>query len=123
MTPNGSPIQYPSITVGGKQYQLRFAHSAWFQLQQWGYRVGDPNAPIPIVALAAASAGEVDARGKWKSAGFARPVDLTDEMIDGETLASLEAPVLEALGKVAPKADLTLVQPPAPDASADPLPN
>lgn len=111
--PGGSPVAYPSITVGGKQYQLRFAHSAWFQLQQWGYKVGDPEVPIPMVALAAASAGEVDQSGRWRSARFARPLDLTDAMIDGELLGSLDGPVLEALKKAAPKADLTLVQPPA----------
>lgn len=114
MTPQ--PVSYPSVTIGGKAYQLRFAHSAWFQLQQWGYRIGDSDKPIPIAALAAASAGELDTTGKWRSAGFARVVDFTDLMQDGETLSSLDAPVLEALGKAAPKADLTVVQPPAPTA-------
>ena len=109
------PVTYPSVTVGGKPYQLRFAHSAWFQLQQWGYRIGDPDRPIPIAALAAASAGEVDASGRWRSCGFARVVDFTDLMQDGETLSSLDAPVLEALGKAAPKATLAVVQPPAED--------
>lgn len=113
--PAGSPVQYPSISVGGKPYQLRFAHSAWFLLQAWGYAIGDPNKPIPIAALAAAAAGEVDANGKWKSAGFARPLDMLDAMVEGETLSSLDQPVLEALGKAAPKAELTtLGQPPAP---------
>jgi hypothetical protein len=114
-----SPVTYPSVTVGGRQYQLRFAHSAWFQLQQWGYQIGDPDKPIPIVALAAAAAGEVDAAGRWKSAGFTRALDFTDLMIDGETLSSLDAPVLEALGKAAPKAALTVVQPPAADLPPD----
>ena len=115
-------ISYPSVTVGGRAYQLRFAHSAWFQLQQWGYRIGDSDRPIPIAALAAASAGEVDASGKWRSAGFARVVDFTDLMQDGETLSSLDAPVLEALGKAAPKATLSVVQPPAQtEATTDPV--
>lgn len=109
-----SPIAWPTITAGGKPYQLRFAHSAWFQLQQWGYRIGDAEKPIPIVALAAASASEFDAAsGKWRSAGFARVLDFTDLMLEGETLASLDGPVLSALEKAAPKAALTVVQPPA----------
>ena len=107
------PVAYPSVTVGGKPYQLRFAHSAWFQLQQWGYRIGDPDRPIPIAALAAASAGELDASGKWRSCGFARVVDFTDLFQDGETLSSLDAPVLEALKKAAPAAKLTVNTPPA----------
>lgn len=112
--PAGSPVSYPCVNIGGKPYQLRFAHSAWFLLQSWGYAIGDPNRPIPIAALAAAAAGEVDASGKWKSAGFARPLDMLDQMVEGETLASLDQPVLEALGKAAPKAELkTLEQPPA----------
>ena len=120
MTPE--VVSYPSVTVGGKSWQLRFAHSAWFQLQQWGYRIGDPDRPIPIAALAAASAGEVDASGKWRSAGFARVVDFTDLMQDGETLSSLDTPVLEALGKAAPKATLSVVQPPAQtEATTDPV--
>jgi hypothetical protein len=111
--PNGSPVAYPTITAGGKQYQLRFAHGAWFQLQAWGFELGNPDKQIPILALAAAAAGEMDARGRWKSAGFARPIDLADAMIDGETLASLDEPVLAALRKAAPAADLTLSQAPA----------
>jgi len=117
-TLDGSPVAYPSITVGGKQYQLRFAHTAWFQLQQWGYQIGDANRPIPIVALAAAAAGTVGPDGQWKSIRLGSVFDLTDAMIDGETLGSLEGPVLEALGKAAPKADLALVQPPAPEEPA-----
>ena len=113
--PTPSPVTYPSVTVGGKPYQLRFAHSAWFQLQQWGYQIGNPDRPIPIAALAAAAAGEIDSAGKWRSAGFARVLDLTDAMIEGETLSSLDAPVLDALGKAAPQAALTVVQPPAKD--------
>jgi hypothetical protein len=108
MTP--VPIQYPVVTIGGKLYQLRFAHSAWFLLQQWGYQIGDPNKPIPIAALAAAAAGEVDASGKWHSAGFARVVDFTDAMQEGETLASLDEPVLIALKKAAPQSQLTLTE-------------
>ena len=111
------PVDYPSITVGGKRYQLRFAHSAWFQLQRWNYEVGNTEKPVPIVALAAASAGTVDAQGRWHSAAFDRAIDLTDAMIEGETLASLEGPVLEALKKAAPKAEITLVTP-----SAEPEP-
>jgi hypothetical protein len=113
------PVDYPSITVGGKQYQLRFAHSSWFQLQRWNYEVGNVEKPVPIVALAAAAAGTVDAQGRWHSVAFDRPIDLTDAMIDGETLASLEGPVLEALKKAAPKAEITLVTPSAEPESAN----
>jgi len=112
--PTGSPVTYPSITIGGKQYQLRFAHSAWYLLSSWGYEI---NAQIPIVVLAAAAAGEVGPDGRWKSAGFARPIDLTDAMIEGESLAALAEPVLEALKKAAPKASVETVtaDPSAPD--------
>lgn len=112
--PAGSPVQYPTISVGGKPYQLRFAHAAWFLLQQWGYQIGDEKHPIPMAALAAAAAGEVDAKGKWKSAGFASPLEMLDAMQPEETVASLAEPVLEALKKAAPAADLTVTtQPPA----------
>ena len=116
--PAASPVEYPTIVAGGKVYTLKFAHSAWFQLQQWGYQIGDPNRPIPIVALAAAAAGEIGPDGRWKSARFASAFDLTDSMIDGETLDSFAAPVLEALGKAAPKATLTLT---TPTAEAEPV--
>lgn len=118
--PAGSPVAYPTITAGGQTYQLRFAHGAWFQLQAWGFVLGDAARPIPILALAAAAAGSVDANGRWKSAGFARPLDLADAMLPGETLASLDAPVLAALEKAAPKATLTVVQPPATDPTTGP---
>jgi hypothetical protein len=120
--PNGSPVTYPTITAGGKEYQLRFAHAAWFQLQAWGFVLGDPNRPIPILALAAAAAGQVDpATGAWRSIGFARPLDLADAMLPGELLSALDAPVLEALKKAAPEADLTLNQSPAPSHPPEPL--
>jgi hypothetical protein len=112
--PTGSPVAYPTITAGGATYQLRFAHGAWYQLQAWGFVLGDPAHPIPILALAAAAAGVADpATGRWKSAGFARPLDLADAMLPGETLGSLEEPVLLALEKAAPKATLTVVPPTA----------
>jgi len=117
----GSPVDYPSIKVGGKAYQLRFAHSAWFMLQQWGYRIGDPNKPIPMAALAAAAAGEVDAAGRWHSAGFARPVDMLDQMQDGETLGSFDEPVLAALKKAAPKAEVSTVAAPPVEADGQPV--
>jgi len=97
------PVVYPTITAGGKQYQLRFSHGAWFQLQSWGYEIGNPEKLIPILALAAAACGTVK-NGKWSSAGFVRPLDFADSMIDGETLESFTEPVLEALKKVAPEA-------------------
>jgi hypothetical protein len=113
--PSASPVVYPTITAGGRQYQLRFAHGAWYQLQTWGFTLGDPQRPIPILALAAAAAGETDASGKWKSAGFARPLDLADAMLPEEPLSSLDAPVLEALQKAAPRADLKLDRTPGAD--------
>lgn len=113
-TPIDSPVAYPTITAGGRQYQLRFAHAAWFQLQAWNYALGDEKRPIPILALAAAAAGEVDAAtGKWKTAGFSSPLEFADAMLPGETLASLVEPVLQALGKVAPGATLKPETPPA----------
>lgn len=121
--PNGSPVAYPTITAGGQTYQLRFAHGAWYQLQSWGFTLGDPARPIPILALAAAAAGQVDALGRWKSAGFARPLDLADAMLTGETLASLDAPVLDALKKAAPGATLTVNTPPANEEPAAEKPN
>ena len=122
--PTASPVAYPTITAGGKQYQLRFAHASWYQLQAWGFVLGDPNRPVPILALAAAAAGQVDPiTGAWRSAGFARALDLADAMQDGELLSSLDQPVLDALKKAAPGADLTLNQPPASEPSASGAPN
>jgi hypothetical protein len=118
--PAGSPVEYPVVVVGGKQYHLKFAHSAWFLLQQWGYVLGDPARPCPIEVLAAAAAGVIDKKGNWKSAGFSGPLDLLDQMIVGqETLGDLYQPTLEALKKVAPEADLTLATPPAPNPPAN----
>lgn len=107
------PIQYPTITVGGTAYQLRFSHGAWHQLQRWGYALGDPK--LPIYALAAASAGVVDKKGNWHTVEFARVLDFCDALgADGDSsIAEISQAVLDALGKVAPKADLTLVQPSA----------
>lgn len=118
--PAESPVTYPLITVGGKPYQLRFAHSAWFLLQSWGYAIGDEKNPIPMAALAAAAAGEITAKGRWKSANFESPLEMLDAMLASETLASLAEPVLEALKKAAPEAQLTVAEPPA-TAPSDPI--
>lgn len=115
--PASLPVEFPAVTVGGKQYQLRFAHSAWYMLQKWGFTIGDPKNPIPIAAMAAASVGTVDKSGKWKSAPFATPIEMLDAMEPGETLPSLEQPVLDALKKAAPDANLTVAEPPATEPS------
>jgi hypothetical protein len=105
-----SPVEYPTVQVGGKAYQLRFAHSAFFLLQSWGYQIGDPAKPVPVEVLAAAALGTIDKKGEWRSAGLTSVFDLLDLMIPGvERLPDLVDPVMDALKKAAPKADLALV--------------
>lgn len=97
-----TPIQYPSIVAGGKTYQLRISHTAFFLLQRWGYEPSNPDAePVPIPVWACAGAGSVDLAGAWHSAGFKKPYDLIDSMTVGEKTGSFVGPVNEALEKVA----------------------
>ena len=115
MTPrNDSPVEYPTVRAGGAEYQLRFAHAAWFQLQSWGFETG-PDKSIPILALAAAACGKVGADGKWRTKGFSSALEFADSLLPEETPDSFSRPVLEALEKAKRAAEITVVAAPAKD--------
>lgn len=109
----GSPVEYPSILVGGKSYELKHSQSAIYQLNKWGWQPGDVDRPIPIEAWAASMAGTVDPLGNWTSAEFKTPVQMLDRMTDTEPFVSLVEPVFEALKKVMPGLTLDLNKKPA----------
>ena len=89
MTP--TTIEWPKVTIGGvkDRFTLRYAYAADYQLARWGKNLASANS----LELAAAMAGNFDADGNWKSAGFERPVDLADLMLPED-----EQPLLKAVG-------------------------
>ena len=100
------PIAWPSVTLGsGLKITFRLAYSAYYQLSRWGIEIDKAT----VIELAAAAAGEFDAAGKWRSAGFVRPIDFADMLEPGDEAAISEA-VVDALKKVLPEAVLS-VQP------------
>lgn len=104
---NTPPITYPTVVVGGKQYQLKFGMGALFVLNSWGVDVAHLDAVIAawtrdkrdlqmVVTLSAASLGRVS-DGKWHSESM-KPIELADTLLDGEFLALSDA-VVATLGK------------------------
>lgn len=110
-----APAVYPALRINGLDYQFRYTHTSRMLLQSWGF--GDPNRTIPAVVWAAAMAGFADVSGKFRSAGFLKPSEFTDQLEETDDLTPLYEAVTAALKKAAPKANLTLVPSPATDTS------
>lgn len=107
VVPASSPVQYPTVRVGGAEYQFRYTKTSQYLLEVWGFDL-TPNARIPAIAWAAAMAGCADAQGNWKSAAFKSVPEFTDRIEPDEDMRPLFDAVTEALKKVAPKATVTL---------------
>ncbi len=122
MSPIPSPVSYPSVTVGGKPYQLRYTRSSQFMLEAWGFELS-PSVKIPALAWAAAMVGHVDPSGQFHSAGFKTPLEFTDTIGLEEDLTVLYEAVTEALKKAAPKATITLDASPANPSGDGPRPS
>jgi hypothetical protein len=114
---NVSPLSFPRVTVGGKEYQLRFGLGAWCQLSKQGIgsdeitKALNSNGKVAMtLQLAASALGHFDSEGVWRSLNLSE-VDLADRLVDGEfaALAAAITPALQA-GKVGPVAVAT-VQP------------
>lgn len=110
--PFSSPVEYPTATVGGREYQLRYSKTAQYLLDKWGFEIS-PTVKIPALAWAAAMVGHVDPSGTWKSAGFKSEVDFVDTIGVNENLDALYLAVTEALKKVLGSATVTLTAGPA----------
>lgn len=98
-------IDWPRLVIGDRTYLLRVTFSTWYQLGKWG--IADSWNDLEF---AAACAGNFDNKGKWHSAGFARPQDLVDLITDlaGDAAASqavedIKVAVADALKKARPR--------------------
>ena len=109
------PVIYPSITIGGQPYLLRFGFNAVHKLASWKLDIRkmladlsltDMGAPENIhnfTAMAAACLGrEVGKDREWESAEWVTSVQkFADRILEGE-FAPLPAAVNEALVKAIP---------------------
>jgi hypothetical protein len=102
------PIDWPRVKIGGKEFTLRFAYSAYYQLAKWGKNI----ASADVLEMAAAAAGNFDPGGNWHSAGFSSPLDLAD-LIVGDEGDALLAALADALKKAAPGTETTVQPVPA----------
>ena len=113
----------PSVKVGGKPYQVRFGQGAFYLLGTWGIDVsrivevhnemiGSGRGREYAMKIAAASLGNYDANGVWRSLG-AGPLDVADMLLDGEWEA-LDSTAWEAFKK---KAGLVVIPATAPSLS------
>jgi hypothetical protein len=102
-------IEWPKATMGGVEYTFRLSWAARAQLVAWGFSNG---VDLPTLAWAAAMAGSFGDKGKWRSAGFKKWLDLADSIEETEHAAISDA-VEEALKKASPESTITLVTDPA----------
>ncbi len=84
----------PTVKVGGRSFSVRFSQSAFYLLGTWGIdvvnaaqvhnRMNDEGRGREYEAkLAAASLGNFDADGRWRSLAMP-PLELLDSLLDGE---------------------------------------
>ncbi|TAK97437.1 MAG: hypothetical protein EPO08_21290 [Rhodospirillaceae bacterium] len=105
MTPK--TIEWPEIILSGRRLILRLSYAANYQLARWGRSIADGN----TIELAAAMAGEFLPDGRWRSAGFERPIDLADLMEASDELVMIEK-VTEAVKKAYPELEVSARQTP-----------
>ena len=109
--PIPQPVSYPRLRIGGIDFEFRYTQSAKMLIQAWGFN--DPTRSVPAIAWAAAMAGFVDGNGRFRSAGFVKPTEFTDQLGDDDNLDPIYEAVTKALEKAAPKAKIALVPSPA----------
>ena len=102
-----SAIDWPTIKVAGREFTLRLAYSANYQLARWGKSLTTADS----IELAAAMAGSFNALGEWDSAGFKSGLALADLMQPGDEALVMQA-VADALKKAYP--ELEVISQPGP---------
>lgn len=72
-------IDWARAEIGDRTFIFRVTLGTWYLLGKWG--LTDPvtgAGTYTDLEFAAACAGSFDRKGKWRSEGFARPVDFVD---------------------------------------------
>lgn len=110
-TPTGAPVKYPAIMAGERPFVLCWGPGARYQIQHWGYWLDGK--PIPLLALAAAMAGNLNHAGTFKSARFEHPTELAELMGPDQSELEYAEAISAALKNIAPGATLTLSESPA----------
>lgn len=101
------PISYPTVRVGGKEYQLKFGLAAMFRLNTWGVNVAALDSVVEewartgrdlqmVITLGSAALGHL-VDEKWASAAMT-PIQLADTLLDDEFQA-FSSGVVASLGK------------------------
>jgi hypothetical protein len=84
----------PTVKVGGRSYSVRFSQGAFYLLGTWGIDISRAvQVHNEMIAsgrgreyegkLAAASLGNLDSDGRWRSLGLT-PLEVMDSLLDGE---------------------------------------
>ena len=90
-----------TFAVGGKPHSIRFANGAFYLLSTWGIDVTQIATALNekfqtghytevMYKLAAASLGNFDASGNWKTLGL-DPLEFADRLLEGEAEPLMEA--------------------------------
>ena len=106
------PIVYPTVTVGGVTYSLKFGLGSMYRLERAGVNPGNLKAEIQnalakgrnldmIFTLLAAALGQVR-DGRWVRVEYSA-AELAD-MMESAEFTGLAETIIAALGKVSPPA-------------------
>lgn len=102
-----SPVEYPTITIGGEVYQLRLTLAAQYRLERENCPVqnlqellGSGKIAYVTLSFIAACAGQV-VDGKWKPIGLTGE-EVAERINDMGELPKLSAIVVEVLKKAFP---------------------
>lgn len=124
---NTPPTDWPKVTVGGKQFLMRYTSASLLLLSDWGVPVGkitewqnslneSGRAFSANVKLALATLGNFDSFGDWIPLDQP-PLTTIAKLVDGE-MATLMQGFAAAMAKVAPPATPS----PAPEAKSEGTP-
>lgn len=112
------PIEYPTVTVGGVPFQIKFSLGAWVQLNKAGVTseamreaFASGRSLSMTMQLAAAGLGKFNPVGDWESLDITA-TQLADRLQDGELKVIVEA-VTKSLGKPSPGAEAAAPAQPA----------
>lgn len=101
--PNGSPIEYPTITYSGIKYTVKFSNYTLYLLDKQGIDLKEFGERLKSGRMGYAMIYDLLA------ASIQSPVPIDVRyLVEGVPMAEASQAVIEAMGKVQPPADLKL---------------
>lgn len=109
--PNGSPIEYPTVTVDGQAFPVKFSNRALYRLDKDGIDLHQFGEKLKTGRISVSMVYDLLAAAMVTPPFMSRPhgEDLAEKVL----LADATRAILDAMGKAAPPAGLKLQEPAA----------